>query len=193
MSSDPQQLTVFQDKLYFAATDLTGNKLWRSDGSDSGTVQIPSLGGQSDYYWPGGFKILGDWLIFHAKGVGIGDELYKSDGNHVFLIKDILQSPCSLECGSQPRSFTIINNMVVFAANSNESYPYDRDLWRTDGTEAGTLRLSDICPGSCDADPYYLFREGNHVFYKANDGLHGDELWAYQPQLKEIYIPQIFR
>src|SRR4051794_33901280 len=27
------------------------------------------------------------------------------------------------------------------------------ELWRTDGTTAGTYRMTDICPGPCDSSP----------------------------------------
>ncbi len=51
------------------------------------------------------------------------------------------------------------------------------ELWRTDGTEAGTRLVADICPGSCAATPQYLTLAGGQVFFVADDGLHGRELW----------------
>jgi ELWxxDGT repeat protein len=51
------------------------------------------------------------------------------------------------------------------------------ELWRTDGTEAGTRLFADVCPGSCSSMPRGLTVVGSSVFFVANDGLHGFELW----------------
>ena len=52
------------------------------------------------------------------------------------------------------------------------------ELWRTDGTPAGTYRLTDICPGPCDAGPsgFELFQ--GEIYFSADDGVSGLELWA---------------
>jgi ELWxxDGT repeat protein len=51
------------------------------------------------------------------------------------------------------------------------------ELWRTDGTEAGTRLVADICPGSCASTPQSLTVAGGQIFFLADDGLHGRELW----------------
>jgi ELWxxDGT repeat protein len=51
------------------------------------------------------------------------------------------------------------------------------ELWRTDGTEAGTRLVTDICPGSCASTPQSLTAVGGQIFFLADDGLHGQELW----------------
>ena len=192
MSSNPGMLTAFKDKLYFSATGLTGNKLWRTDGTEAGTEMLPPAVGQPDYYWPYGI-VYGNNLIFSARNDVIGPELFMSDGDQVFLVKDIVTDSCGFDCGSAPMNFMLINGQVLFTANSVSTYPPDRELWRTDGTAAGTLRVSDICPGSCSADPLYLYPLGTHVFFSADDGVHGGELWAYQPPLQAVYLPAIKR
>jgi ELWxxDGT repeat protein len=60
-----------------------------------------------------------------------------------------------------------------------------RELWRTDGTAAGTTLVKDIRPGSegspTDAsnagDTGQLFLVGSTIFFIADDGVHGKELW----------------
>jgi ELWxxDGT repeat protein len=52
------------------------------------------------------------------------------------------------------------------------------ELWRTDGTTAGTYRVTDICAGRCDASPAYLRAVGASVYFQADDGVSGRELWV---------------
>lgn len=51
------------------------------------------------------------------------------------------------------------------------------ELWKTDGTEAGTVRLTDLCPGSCDSIPRDLTVLGSSIYFSADDGAHGSEPW----------------
>ncbi|HYG61020.1 MAG TPA: hyalin, partial [Thermoanaerobaculia bacterium] len=52
------------------------------------------------------------------------------------------------------------------------------EIWKTDGTAAGTSLVKDICPGACSAGSYLsMVPLGPHVFFSADDGAHGAELW----------------
>src|SRR5215218_9395073 len=44
------------------------------------------------------------------------------------------------------------------------------ELWRTDGTEAGTRLVADICPGSCASTPESLTVASGQIFFLADDG-----------------------
>src|SRR6185436_12057683 len=52
------------------------------------------------------------------------------------------------------------------------------ELWRSDGTTAGTWRVTDVCAGRCSSYPssFRIFR--GQVFFAADDGFSGRELWA---------------
>lgn len=68
------------------------------------------------------------------------------------------------------------------------SYFYGNDgihgleLWRSDGTPGGTHMVRDICPGRCSAASIFeqlaIARAGDRVFFAADDGVHGAELWV---------------
>jgi ELWxxDGT repeat protein len=52
-----------------------------------------------------------------------------------------------------------------------------QELWRSDGTAAGTILVKDINPGSDSSNPADLTVMGGTVFFSARDPLHGLELW----------------
>ncbi|MBW1830705.1 MAG: hypothetical protein JRJ10_03245 [Deltaproteobacteria bacterium] len=52
------------------------------------------------------------------------------------------------------------------------------ELWKTDGTSAGTQRVKDIWPGANGSDSGPMLRIGDLWFLRASDGTHGSELWA---------------
>src|SRR6185503_18010682 len=51
------------------------------------------------------------------------------------------------------------------------------ELWKTDGTTAGTVLLKDIVPGSPDSFPSHLTDVGATLFFAAFDTTNGTELW----------------
>jgi len=89
----------------------------------------------------------------------------------VKLIKDI--NPGSVT--SSPERFTIFENKLLFKADDGT---YGKELWISDGTQAGTKLLKDINPGS-DSASFNLFTVfDNKVFFWANDVTHGYEMWV---------------
>ncbi len=88
--------------------------------------------------------------------------------------------------GSNPFLFfaVTLNNKFYFQATTTGS---GSELWVSDGTTAGTQLLKDINPGPNDSDPF-LFKQfdingfnnllyNNKIFFHADDGTHGTELW----------------
>ena len=57
---------------------------------------------------------------------------------------------------------------------------HGRELWRSDGTAAGTRIVRDIKPGGSypysSSYPRYLTNVGETLFFSAGDGVHGREL-----------------
>jgi len=51
------------------------------------------------------------------------------------------------------------------------------ELWRSDGTAAGTYRLKEIRPGPGGSEPQNLVAVGSELFFVADDGVHGREVW----------------
>src|SRR5262249_45756174 len=52
-----------------------------------------------------------------------------------------------------------------------------RELWRSDGTPAGTMLVRDIAPSAAASLPSNLTNVNGLLYFAANDGTTGTELW----------------
>jgi ELWxxDGT repeat protein len=84
-------------------------------------------------------------LIFVADDGTTGLELWTSDGTEegTILVKDIRPQQVGPNFGSDIRSMRRVGDYLLFYANDGE---HGTELWRTDGTEEGTILLKDINP-----------------------------------------------
>lgn len=77
--------------------------------------------------------------------------------------------------GSDPRELTHVGRVVFFSAADGTR---GRELWVSDGTDAGTRLVRDINPGAAGSKPALLTRVGPRLYFTAQDGRHGRELWV---------------
>ncbi len=115
------------------------------------------------------FAKLGGFLYFAANDGVNGNELWRTDGTETgtTLFADI--NPGSGD--SLPTSLTVIDGVLYFSASDGGgTEPYS-----SDGVTV-TL-LGDINPDGASA-PTLFTKAGNRVFFSANDGPNGAELWA---------------
>ena len=66
---------------------------------------------------------------------------------------------------------------MEFFTSSPMMERHGNELWRSDGTTAGTQLVTDLNAGPTGADPSYLTNLNGTLFFTANDGIHGSELW----------------
>ena len=74
---------------------------------------------------------------------------------------------------------TTIDDVLFFAAKEEAT---GFELWRSEGTEDETMRLTDLNVGEEDSlsdtsDIPMMGALGTHVYFAADDGVHGTELW----------------
>jgi ELWxxDGT repeat protein len=67
-----------------------------------------------------------------------------------------------------------VNHTVFFAANDGV---HGSELWKTNGTSAGTVVVKDVAPGGYGSYPAYLTNVNGTLFFTAPDGPHGTVLW----------------
>jgi uncharacterized repeat protein (TIGR01451 family) len=89
-----------------------------------------------------------------------------------FLVKDI--APPRIGSWPSQREWVTLGDLAVFTTGD---LVHGIEIWRSDGTAAGTHPILDICPGSCSSEPRALAVVGGTVFFGANDGVHGRSLW----------------
>ncbi|WP_375327632.1 ELWxxDGT repeat protein [Microcystis sp. BLCC-F210] len=176
----PSYLTAVGNTLFFRAFDgVNGQELWKSDGTAAGTVLVkdirPGPGGSLDFFTQ--MTAVGNTLFFTAFDSVNGTELWKSDGTAAgtVLVKDINPGYDNPFSGLNPQNLTAVGNTLFFTADDGVN---GRELWKSDGTEAGTILVGDIRPGSSSSDPQNLRVVGSTLYFTADDGVNGRELWA---------------
>jgi ELWxxDGT repeat protein len=77
-----------------------------------------------------------------------------------------------LAAGSSPNNLVAVGNVAYFVANDGT---HGSELWKSDGSAAGTMLVQEINTGSANFN--YLTNVNGTLFFIANDGTHGGELW----------------
>lgn len=86
--------------------------------------------------------------------------------------------------------YAVLKGVAYFSADDGI---HGREIWRSDGTVAGTLLLKDINAGSAASNVHDITVSGEKVFFTADNGVNGQEIWVSDgtPQgtkmLKDIY------
>jgi ELWxxDGT repeat protein len=154
---------VYNSKLYFVTyTDLYGDELWHTDGSESGTKIVADVNPGIDSSNISNFIEFNSKLFFSAYEPTFGDEIWSTDGTAVgtTLLKDI-----NVGIGnSYPRDFNITGGKLVFVADDGIN---GRELWSSDGTNPGTSLLINIRSGSLSSSPASFKKLGNLLYFSA--------------------------
>jgi ELWxxDGT repeat protein len=168
--------TVVGTGVYFAAsTPGTASQLYRYDTVTQVTTALTADG---DGSVDSGAQALAGRLLFFVNGPLTGREPWVSDGtaNGTMPLRDILPGVMG-SIGATARHFAVLetSGLAVFAANDGV---LGSELWRTDGTAAGTVLLKNINPGAAGSNPRNFLAAGNLVYFSAETDSEGTELWV---------------
>ena len=76
---------------------------------------------------------------------------------------------------SNPSSIRAFGSSVVFAANDGA---HGSELWKSDGTAAGTAMVADIAAGSGGSNIANVTVSGSKIYFSAVTAASGNELWS---------------
>lgn len=166
-------MAAMNGAVYFPASEgVAGTELWRSDGTEVGTVRLSDLNTGSSSSSPTFLTRVGNRMYFYGF-TNTAPSICVSDGtpggtSALFPVSMVSDR-------TTPRQIADLNGVAMFIA-SDPATGYE--LWRSDGTPAGTFRVKDVYPGSVSGlDGSALVTMGNAVYFAASDGVHGRELW----------------
>ena len=200
-TSNPMYLTHGSGGLYLSADDgINGQELHFSLGDAFTTNLVKDI-------WPGAnnssnpkhFTKFGNKLVFSADDGANGREIWITDNTEegTYMIKDInpgnnSSNPSGFYGGSAASSandegkdnpdMQVYNGEVYFIADDGV---HGKELWKTDGTEEGTVMLKDIAQGNNSSiwftgglavKEWTAIHQGM-LYFVADDFIHGPELW----------------
>jgi uncharacterized protein (TIGR03382 family) len=188
-SSYPANFMATSEALYFTATHgALGDELYRVVGDTVELVAdiLPGALGSS----PKPLVASGRVLYFAATDTWRGRELWRTDGTPegTFLVKDINPGPESTftRNGYPGDALTLPDGSVLFAAVHGAE---GRELWRTDGSEAGTVAALTLWPGPESGAPVLLGELGGRVLLQMTDPVTGSEVRAFPWALLDDRTP----
>lgn len=160
--SSPSSLTVVNGEMLFNASSVDhGVELWASDGTAAGTRRLIDINPGPSSSQPGARIVFGNRLLFSADDGTSGRELWITDGTAggTQRLKDLNPGPA----GSVPSHMTSFRGNVYFAAGGA--------LWKTDGTEAGTVTVAAVTVRN-------LVVAGSQLFFEGATAASGWEPWV---------------
>ena len=191
--ASPMHFCVYKGHLVFSAVSKEwGTELWQSDGTGAGTTLFKDIRAGKEDSHPSKPVVFKDKLYFIADDSAQRSELWITDltdtGTQIFL--------GSLTGTRRFKNLYADTGFIYFATDSAD---FGLELWRSDGTSAGTIMLTEICPGTCSSEPGNFFKSDTTLFFSACNDTRGNELWAIgtnmpfiqaitTDKLKDVYI-----
>jgi ELWxxDGT repeat protein len=163
-------LTNVNGTLFFEASNGTGGlELWRT--TSRGVEPLGPKASAAAFLCN-----VNGTLFFQANDGTHGSQLWRSDGTAggTQMVKDINTNSTFRKGNSYPYLLTNVKGTLFFRATEGVD---GSELWRSDGTNAGTVLVKDVRQGSFGSYPYGLVNVSGTLFFEANDAIHGYELW----------------
>ncbi|MEO7490690.1 MAG: ELWxxDGT repeat protein, partial [Ferruginibacter sp.] len=166
----------FQGKVFDGTNSSTGFELCKFNTADpaANVTLVKDIVPGSTGSLPGSFTSVQGSIYFTATANGHLSQLWKTDGTSggTILLKDFTT-------GIDPAwpnpfyGFSSVNGKLLFAYTNTS---LGTELWKSDGTAAGTVLLKDILPGIAGSFPNEFTTDVNLTFFSAWSAA-GNELW----------------
>lgn len=172
-SGEPDQLIVFNNRLYFGATSdgfgagRTGYELWQSDGTADGTTLFKDIHPNGSSY-PTALTVVDSFFYFIAED-STGRQLWRSDGS-----AGGTTAVTNLSAGVGGHELFLFNNELYFTADDGAT---GHELWKSSGAPGNATLVKDIQSGNAGSIPTSFATLNGVLYFSADDGVHGQELW----------------
>lgn len=176
--SNPQDLTTFNNNLFFTAVDGTagnGRRLYRYDAATDTSTLLPVV---SSSGIAAKSVTLYDTIEYNGK-------LYLSlaDNNlagRLFFKYDDTTDSLILIPGVQVKNMIIYNNLLFMSAETDANVGFELQVY--DDTTNTVILISETNPGNGDGNPTAFTIFQNKLFYASNgNSFIGRELYEYSP------------
>ncbi|HEX9944872.1 MAG TPA: hypothetical protein VGG03_22915 [Thermoanaerobaculia bacterium] len=182
-AGEPRLLGAIAGKLVYSLRAADVDTLWATDGTAAGNLRLSELGGAAlrprvtswDRVGPARDRlepprVVGERLFFTVADDLAGEEPWVTDGTAggTGRVADLLPGPQ----GSHPTGLRAYRACALFAASDGSS---GYELWASDGATAWLV--SDVAADGASS-PGEISPAGAHVYFAADDGPHGRELFA---------------
>jgi ELWxxDGT repeat protein len=192
-------LPVSGQNLYFIAGDWEG-PLWMTDGTAAGTRLLTSTGAfvsarEAAYLarrlyfgtsalWKtdgtsAGTQPISDGDVYFLTAAG--GHLYFARAGHLWISDGTPSGTHDLVGFGTlwPRQIVAVGNETCFAVQDWDAKTWQ--LWESDGSLAGSYSVKSFVNPDMEAEGPLGAAVGSRLFFAADDGVHGAELWSYTP------------
>jgi ELWxxDGT repeat protein len=175
---------IIGNKFFFPATTGTnGMELWGSDGTLAGTTLIKDINPGTassnlfilkNYNFTTNSPNFSDTSTFHGKIFIIADSL--ASGRELWITNGTTAGTLQVKNIGPKKKSGIVDSTFSYFYTSAALYFSANDSikglepWKSNGTNAGTINVANISPGTKSSFPLFLFIFNNQLYLNANNG-----------------------
>jgi ELWxxDGT repeat protein len=180
-----EHVTVLDTRLFFGAGCSYLSELWAYETTNDTAWQVADIRPGASGSYPGnlaGFTVMGRLIFFDANDGSNGRELWVHDVSNgsTWMAADILPG----SSGSDPGGYggmIVIGTQLFFDAWDGSN---GRELWGYDSYNHTAWQVADINSasgtGSNVAQASGFIVVGTKLYFSANDGSNGTEIWVHE-------------
>lgn len=167
------ELTAVGTDVFFNVRSAGGDGLWVSDGSSVGTELM--VQGTVDQTFEDFVEFNGELFFAYRTDIDQPVVLWKSDGTAAGT--ELVKSFANSSVGGSMSELVNVNGTLYFGALNGFSPFGNSELFKSDGTEAGTVLVKDIRTDPYGSFPSDLVNVDGTLYFTARNDTNGRQLW----------------